>query len=150
MRAPRLLVATFLVAAAEGRVRIPTSERPTVADSIDMRVPWRSNYLRDHQVVGIIRPHGGERRFSKAANGFVGSEPFSRGLVWIVRREFKPLKRIRRKRPFKVRLLHMDPAAILGKLAAEEQIDIDPFEVPSGEYKGKLAVAVSLRKPKPW
>ena len=150
MGALRLLVATLLAAAAEGRVRRATTERPKVGDVIEMRVPWDSNYLRNMQAVGMLRPGSGERVFSKAAKGFVGSEPRTQGLVWHLAEENKPFKRVTGKRPFKVRLLHMDPLAILGKLAAEEKVDVRPFEVPSGEYKGKLAVAVSLRQPKPW
>jgi hypothetical protein len=136
--------------AALARARLPTSERPKVGDSIDMRVPWDSSYLRNTQVVGIIRPGSGERVYSKRAKGFVGSEPRSKGLVWHFQEEFKPFKRITGKRPFKVRLLHMDPLAILGKLAAEEKVEVSPFEVPSGEYKGRLAVAVRLKDKKPW
>ena len=148
--AARWLVAALLVAAAEGRLRRPTSERPKVGDSIEMRVPWDSSYLRNTQAVGMIRPGSGERVYSKAAKGFVGSEPRSNGLVWHLQEENKPLKRITGKRPFKLRILHMDPLAILGKLAAEEKVEVSPFEVPSGEYKGRLAVAVSLREKKPW
>ena len=113
--AARWLVAALLVAAAEGRLRRPTSERPKVGDSIEMRVPWDSSYLRNTQAVGMIRPGSGERVYSKAAKGFVGSEPRSNGLVWHLQEENKPLKRITGKRPFKLRILHMDPLAILGK-----------------------------------
>ena len=131
-------------------MRTPTSERPTIADSIEMRVPWNSDYLRGKQAVGIIRPNSGPRRYSRAAKGFVGAEPRTQGIVWLVQPEFKPYKRIRGKRPFKVRLLHMDPRDFLAKLEREEQVAITPFEVPSGEYKGRLAIAVRLTKPKPW
>jgi hypothetical protein len=135
---------------ALGRLQRPTSERPRVGDSIDMRVPWNSSYLRNTQVVGMIRPGSGERRYSKAAKGFVGSPPRSKGLVWHVQKEFKPFKRIRGKNPFKVRIIHMDPLAILGKLVAEEKVEVSPFEVPSGQYKGRLAVAVRMKEKKPW
>jgi len=150
MNAARLLAAVLLIAVVEGRARMPTSERPKVGDSIEMRVPWDSNYLRNTQAVGMIQPGSGHRVFSKAAKGFVGSEPRTRGLIWHMQKENKPFKRVTGKRPFKVRILHIDPLAILGKLAAEEQVEIKEFEVPSGEYKGKLAVSVRLRKPKPW
>ena len=143
----RVLVAALLVATAEARLRRPTSERPKVGDAIEMRVPWDSSYLRNTQAVGMIRPGSGERVYSKRAKGFVGSEPRSNGLVWHLQEENKPFKRITGKRPFKVRLLHMDPLAIL---AAEEKIEVSPFEVPSGEYKGRMAVAVRLKDKTPW
>ena len=59
-------------------------------------------------------------------------------------------RRITGKRPFKVRLLHMDPLAIFGKLYAEEKLQMHAYEVPSGAYKGRLAIQVRLKDKKPW
>ena len=146
----RWLVAALLVVAAEGRVRRATVDRPKVGDAIEMRVPWESSYLRNTQVVGMIAPDSGHRVYSKRAKGFVGSAPRSKGMLWHLQDENKPLRRITGKRPFKVRILHMDPLAVFGKLAAEEKIEIDPFEVPSGAYKGRMAIAVRLKEKKPW
>ena len=146
----RWLVAALLVVAAEGRLRRATVDRPKVGDALEMRVPADSSYLRNTQVVGMIAPGSGERRYSKRAKGFVGSPPRSKGLVWHMQEENKPFKRITGKRPFKVRLLHMDPLAIFGKLAAEEKIELHPEVVPSGAYKGRMAIQVRLKEKKPW
>ena len=146
----RWLVAALLVVAAEGRRRIPTVDRPKVGDALEMRVPADSSYLRNTQVVGMIAPGSGERRYSKRAKGFVGSPSRSKGLVWHMQEENKPFKRITGKRPFKVRLLHIDPLAIFGKLYAEEKLQMHAYEVPSGAYKGRLAIQVRLKDKKPW
>ena len=146
----RWLLAALLVVAAEGRRRIATVDRPKVGDALEMRVPADSSYLRNTQVVGMIAPGSGERRYSKRAKGFVGSPSRSKGLVWHMQEENKPFKRITGKRPFKVRLLHMDPLAIFGKLAAEEKIEVWADKVPSGAYKGRLAIQVRLKEKKPW
>ena len=47
-------------------------------------------------------------------------------------------------------LLHMDPLAIFGKLYAEEKLQMHAYEVPSGAYKGRLAIQVRLKDKKPW
>ena len=144
----QLMVVAILVCTEARKATRPTAERPTIGDAMEWRVPWNSNYLRDEQAVGIIRPHSGERIWK--GKQFIGSKPRTRGLVWQLKGENKPLKRLRGRRPFKVRILHMDPMAIFGKLVAEERVDIAPFAVPDGEYKGRIAVGVRLRKPKPW
>jgi hypothetical protein len=150
MTLPRLAALCALLVAVDARGRPPPqAERPKIGDAIEWRVPWNSNYLREQQVVGMIKPYSGNRHFRKDL-GFVGSDARSRGLEWHVKSENKPLKRIKGKRPFKVRMLQVDPSAIFNKMVSEKKVDMLPFEVAEGEHKGRLAIAVKLRKPKPW
>ena len=150
MRVTLLLVAAKLCV-VEAR-RVPTRsalDRPTVGDALELRVPWNSDYLPGKQVVGVISPNSvGPRRFDISKKAFVGARD-AKGLTWRVQEEWKPLKRIRQRRPFKVRILRLDTEGILGLNKANGKLNVEEFQVPYGPYKGKVAIAVSVRK-KPW
>ena len=95
------LVVAAALCVVEAR-RVPkrsTLDRPTIGDALELRVPWKSDYLPGKQVVGVIPPNSDEpRRWDSSQKAFVGARD-GKSLTWSVQKEFKPLKRVRQRRP---------------------------------------------------